>query len=169
MLLWAGVRQQERKMDNTRSYRVLVFDDDDVIRKLLWEYFDRRRYEVFTFPHPESCALCKIHSCTCPTRAACADIIISDLNMPFVRGLDFLEQQIDKGCKVKNLALMSGDLTEEDSDRAKTLGIMLFVKPFSLALLDGWVRTVEKGIPENRLLADWDFIDKDNSSVDSAA
>ena len=147
-------------MDNKRSYRVLVLDDDNVIRKILWEYFDNRGYEVFTFPHPKSCALCDIHTCNCPTREACSDIIISDLNMPFVKGLDFLEQQIKKGCRVKHLALMSGDLTEPDSDRAKALGIKLFEKPFKLTELGDWVEMVEKQIPENRLLTDWDLVNR---------
>ena len=145
-------------MDKNRTYRVLIFDDDNVIRKILWEYFDCLKYEVFTFPHPKSCALCDIHSCKCPTQEACADIIISDLNMPFVKGLDFLEQQINKGCKVNAYALMSSDLTEADSERAKTLGIKLFEKPFRLNELSDWVKNVEKQIPENRLLADWDFV-----------
>ena len=145
-------------MDKNRSYRVLIFDDDNMIRKILWEYFDRRQYEVFTFPHPKSCALCDINSCNCPTHEACADIMISDLNMPFVKGLDFLEQQIKKGCKVSAPALMSGDFLAADAERAKSLGIKLFEKPFKLNELDVWVKNVEKQIPESRLLADWDFV-----------
>ena len=147
-------------MDNNKPYRVLVFDDDGIIRKVLWEYFDSRKYEVFTFPHPKSCALCDINSCNCPTQETCADIIISDLNMPFIKGLDFLEQQIKKGCKCRNLALMSGNLAEAESDRAKTLEIKLFEKPFGLDELDDWVKIVENEIPENRVLTDWDFVDK---------
>ena len=53
---------------------------------------------------------------------------------------------------------MSSDLTEADSERAKTLGIKLFEKPFRLNELSDWVKNVEKQIPENRLLADWDFV-----------
>jgi DNA-binding response OmpR family regulator len=155
-----NVRQKERILDKVRPYRVLVFEDDDALRKLLWEYFDSRKYEVFTFPNPKSCALCDIHSCNCPVQHACADIIISDLNMPFVKGLDFLEQQIKKGCKVRYLALMSGYLTEDDSDRAKALGIKLFEKPFRLTELYDWAKTVEEMIPDNRLLTDWHFVDK---------
>jgi len=151
---------QERKMDDKRSYRILIFDDDNVIRKLLWEYFDSLKYEVFTFPNPRSCALCDIHSCICPGKAACSDMILTDLNMPFVKGLDFLEQQIKKGCKVKHFALMSGDLTEDDLDRAKALGVKLFEKPFTFKALSDWVKIVEQEIPENRRLTDWESIDK---------
>jgi DNA-binding NtrC family response regulator len=147
-------------MDAKRTFRVLIFDDEDNIRKLLWEYFDSRKYEVFTFPHPKSCALCDLQSCNCPTLEACADIIISDLNMPFMKGLDFLELQIKKGCKCKHLALMSGDLTLADSDRAKPLGIKLFKKPFKIREIDEWAKSVEAEIPVDRLLTEWNLKDR---------
>jgi len=147
-------------MVDNRPYRVLIFDDDDAIRKLLWKYFDSRKYEVFTFPHPKSCALCDLHSCDCPVQEACADVIISDLNMPFMKGLDFLEQQVKKGCKCKHLALISGDLTVADSDRAKPLGIELFKKPFRISEINEWVKIVEEEIPADRILTDWCLEDK---------
>ncbi|MEW6673871.1 MAG: response regulator [Thermodesulfobacteriota bacterium] len=147
-------------MNDKRPYRVLIFDDDDSIRKLLWGYFDGRKYEVFTFPDPKSCNLCDIQSCDCPTQEACADIIISDLNMPFMKGLDFLELQIKKGCKCRHLALMSGDLTVADADRAKPLGIKLFKKPFRIREIDEWVKKVEGEIPAGRQLTDWYFNDR---------
>lgn len=75
--------------------------------------------------------------------------------MPFMKGLDFLDQQIKKGCKCRHLALMSGNLTEEDSDRAKPLGIKLFKKPIKIREIDEWVKMVEAGIPTSRRLANW--------------
>ena len=55
---------------------------------------------------------------------------------------------------------MSGNLAEAESDRAKTLEIKFFEKPFGLDELDDWVKIVENEIPENRVLTDWDFVDK---------
>jgi len=146
-------------MAPNRSYRVLIFEDSNVIRKILWEYFDSLNYEVFTFPHPKSCALCDFRSCNCSTHEACADVIIADLNMPFVKGLDFIEQQIKKGCKVNAYALMSGDLTGVNPERAKKLGIELFQKPFDISELSEWVKKAEKQIPDDRLLSNWAFFD----------
>ena len=144
-------------MDMNRSYRILIFDDDELTRKLLWEYFDNRKYEVFTFSHPKSCALAELQSCACPIHQACADIIISDLNMPFMKGLDFLEQQIKKGCKCKYFALMSADLTNADSERAKMLGIKLFNKPFRINEIEEWIKIVEAEISPDRALNEWYF------------
>ena len=144
-------------MENELTYRVLVFDDDEVIRKILWMFFDDRGYEIFTFPHPKSCDLANIKSCECPVSYACTDIILTDLNMPFMKGLDFLDLQLQKGCKVKHMALMSGDIDNEARERAKKLGIKVFEKPFSIGVIKDWIETAEKDIPQKRRLYDWDM------------
>ena len=144
-------------MDHDTTYRILIFEDDESIRKILWHFFDHRGYEVFTFPHPRSCPICDISKCTCPTSESCADFIITDLNMPFMEGIDFIEQQISKGCKVKNLALMSGDLSGPVMERADELGVKVFPKPFKIADMERWVIDAEAKIPQNRELSDWHF------------
>jgi CheY-like chemotaxis protein len=101
------------------------------------------------------CPICEISECTCPLTEACADLIISDLNMPFLGGLDFFEQQISKGCRVRNLALISGDLQDTDKKRAGRLGIVVFKKPFRLADIEKWASAAEAGIPASRRLSDW--------------
>lgn len=142
-------------MENMTTYRVLIFDDDESIRQLLWYYFDRQGYEVFTFPYPATCPLSGASSCQCPSEESCSDIIISDLNMPFKRGLDFLEEQLSKGCRCKNMALMSGDLDQEDIERASGLKIKLFRKPFTIKEIEEWLREIEKTINPARKLSSW--------------
>ena len=80
---------------------------------------------------------------------------MSDLNMPHKKGVDFLEEQVQKGCRCQNLALMSGDLLKEDAERAKALNIKLFLKPFTIKELGGWINEIEKRIDPNRRLSDW--------------
>ena len=120
-------------------------------------FFDDRGYEVFTFPHPKSCGLVDIKTCSCPVSYACADLILTDLNMPFMKGLDFLEHQIKKGCRVRHMALMSGDIDAEVTERAKNLGIMIFEKPFTTKDLEDWIEIAEKDIPEQRRLFNWNI------------
>jgi len=106
------------------NYRVLIFDDQKEIRQLLWSLFDDRGYEVFTFPHPALCPLSEENQCPCPKEQTCSDLIISDVDMPFKNGLDFIEEQIKKGCKCENIALMSGALTSEHLTKAKSSKII---------------------------------------------
>ena len=137
------------------NYRVLIFDDQKEIRQLLWSLFDRRGYEVLTFPHPGVCPLSEEHPCPCQKEQACSDVIISDLNMPFKNGLDFVEEQIHKGCRCKNIALMSGAFTNERLAKTRSLGITIFKKPFQLADIINWLDRIEKDIDPERKLEDW--------------
>lgn len=141
------------------TYRVLIFDDDEAIRQMLWTLFDKRGYEVFTFPHPATCPLSGKKNCPCPDDQSCSDIIISDVEMPFKNGLAFIEEQLDKGCKCKHIALMSGAFTDEDLAKAKSLGLTIFVKPFRFKELLDWVSQIERQIDSKRVLTDW-FLNK---------
>ena len=141
------------------NYRAFIFDDEKEIRKILWRLFDNRRYQVFTFPHPGICPLSEEEICRCSSNETCADIILSDLNMPFEKGIDFLEGQIKKGCKCKHFALMSGGFSSEDISRAKSLGVNIFRKPFKLKEITNWLDHIEKDIDPKRKLSDW-FLDK---------
>ena len=78
------------------NYRALIFDDQEEIRQMLRLFFDSRGYEVFTFPHPASCPLSEEEVCPCSNQETCADVILTDLNMPIVKGIEFLEDQIEK-------------------------------------------------------------------------
>ena len=79
--------------------------------------------------------------------------------MPVQQGIDFLEGQMRKGCKCKNMALMSGDFAETDVVRAKSIGLMLLKKPFGIKEILEWIESIEKTIDPNRKLSDW-FLEK---------
>ena len=146
-------------MENQKTYRILIFDDSKEIRSLLCDFFNKRGYEAFSFPHPAVCPISHERICPCPTGIACSDFILSDLNMPVQQGIDFLEGQMRKGCRCKNMALMSGDFTENDVLRAKSIGLMLFRKPFGITEILEWTERVKKTIDPDRKLADW-FLEK---------
>jgi DNA-binding response OmpR family regulator len=141
------------------SYRALIFDDEKEIRNILWILFDDRGYQVFTFPHPGICPLSEEKICPCSSDEMCSDVILSDLNMPVKKGIDFLEEQIKKGCKCKHFALMSGDFSDEDVSRAKSLGVHIFKKPFNVEEISNWLDQIERDINPKRRLSDW-FINK---------
>ena len=135
--------------------RVFVFEDDDIIRSLLWEILDRRGYEVFTFPDPGSCPLHLASGCLCPVEEACGDIIISDLRMPNMSGLEFVQNQMKKGCKLKNVALISGAWSDTDLQSARRLGCQPFQKPFKIDEINTWLDECERKINPKRILSDW--------------
>ena len=135
--------------------RVLIFDDDPLIRQMLWAVCDRRDYEVFTFPDPGLCPLHTVERCPCGEDEICADIILSDLAMPNVPGLDFVESMIHKDCRCPRIALMSGSWSEDDIARARNLGCRLFAKPFHISQIVEWLDEVERLLSPNRRLYSW--------------
>lgn len=135
--------------------RVFVFDDNENLRSMLWHLLDSRGYEVFTFPDPGLCPLHLATGCPCPEDQACGDIIISDVNMPNVSGLEFVENQMKKGCKVKNVALMSGAWSDSDFQYAQRLGCQPLHKPFTTDEINKWLDECEKRINPKRVLSDW--------------
>ena len=135
--------------------RAVIFDDNDLIRFSLWHLFDQRGYEVFTFPEPCLCPLHVVQECPCPGDSSCADLIISDVNMLERSGIDFIERLMEKGCRQRHFALMSGAFTDPDRARAARLGCAVFEKPVDMEALTAWVESVEKSIPAERILFDW--------------
>ena len=135
--------------------RAVIFDDNDLIRHNLWYFFDQRGYQVFTFPEPGVCPLHVVRECPCPGDTSCADLIISDVDMLGRNGIDYVEKLLEKGCKLRNLAFMSGYFTARDADRAAKLGCVLFSKPFEMDAIAAWVEVVEQSIPPGRMLYDW--------------
>ena len=135
--------------------RALVLDDDRMIRGLLWHALDSRGCEVITFPDPGSCPLHLAATCPCPAAEACADLIISDVQMPNANGLDFVEAQKAKGCRCQHIALMSGGWTDAERRRARELGCKVFAKPFHLGDIYAWLDEVAEGLDPTRKLSDW--------------
>jgi YesN/AraC family two-component response regulator len=83
---------------------------------------------------------------------ACADIIISDVNMPAQTGLELMKDRKQRGCKTKYRALMSGDWTDSNLKYAKELGCRVFHKPFNLNEMTQWLDDCNERIePERRL------------------
>jgi DNA-binding response OmpR family regulator len=123
--------------------RVVIFDDEPAIRQVLGAPCDRRGYEVFTFPNPGLCPLYAMDLCPCPPGTVCADLLLSDLIMPEVQGMDFVETLMSKLCVAPHLVLMSARWPAAAHARAARLGCRHFIKPFVSAELPAWFDTVE--------------------------
>lgn len=139
-----------RKNKAHRIARVFIFDDQELIRHLAKDILEANGYEVYTFSYPFNCELCQ-----CADGNACADVIISDVNMPNTTGLEFIENQINTGCKIENIALMSGSWSESGLEKAKRLGCKVFHKPFDIKEMTKWLENCEKNTDSSRILASY--------------
>ena len=146
-------------MTSAFKFRVILIEDSKAILRLLSETFGDRGYEIFGFSNPAICPLQMIPECRCGVNQTCTDIIVSDLNMPNLTGLSFIENQKKKNCKCKHVALISANWTEQELSLAHKLGCKIFTKPFFFQEFDEWLDKVETSIDPTRKLSDW-FQDK---------
>lgn len=104
--------------------RILIIDDDEIIRKFLMDFFDDLGYEVITAECGED-ALTKFTPQT-------FDLVVSDLIMPDLSGIEVLKELKAKDEKVL-FFLVTGYPTLETAVEAMKSGAYDYiVKPFNL-------------------------------------
>jgi DNA-binding response OmpR family regulator len=145
--------------------RVLIFDDNDALVVILKNILVERGYEVFTFSDRGVCPLFHTVDHIAMSDSICADIIISDLYLPNIDGLDIIRDRINNGCKVKCRALMSTAWSEADWQYAHKLGCKLFRKPFDLKEILEWLDECAKKVDADRRLIN---LSRDKKIIDEA-
>jgi DNA-binding NtrC family response regulator len=133
--------------------RVLIIDDDSDIRNLLKTVLVSKGYEVTTLADPTEFPYFDNERCQCPPEKHCSDILIADIVMPKVNGIDFYKRLAGNGCYplVKgNVAIMSGYLTIHYMNELNELGIHYFRKPLELNALYAWVEQCRARIEATR-------------------
>ena len=134
--------------------RFIVIDDQEGIRYIFREYLTELGHEVVCAEHPLAEPICnKTHCCN---EEACADGYFVDFSMPYMTGIEFLENSLRRGCKIplKNMVLMSGNFTQWAYERAEELGITLKNKPIKLSEIETLIEEMQNRINPNRKLAE---------------
>ncbi len=139
---------------NKVRIRAVVIDDEDAIRDLICYILEKRGYEIYASSDPLVCPVYLDCECPCPAEHVCAHIIITDINMTNMTGLEFVKHQKNSGCKVQNIAVMSGSWTYEEMEHANNLNCHVFKKPFNIDEIKKWLNECEKRINHNSKLAD---------------
>jgi CheY-like chemotaxis protein len=139
-----------------RKRRAIVYDDEALITSMFRMYLSSLNYEVLTFAEPvASCPIYSSDSDVCSKTAACADIILTDFQMPRMNGIQLLEAQVKNGCKlsIKNKALVSAYLDDVNLKKVEQLGCAYFHKPLDFSKFSAWLADCEKRIDLSKPLA----------------
>lgn len=135
------------------KYRTILCEDNEHVREVINFMLEERGHEVFSFEDAGDCPLGSLTECKCNHTNICSDIIISDVSMPKLNGLKFVENLREKGCNNKNIALVSGYWTDKDILKAKELGCTVFHKPVYPEELFEWISICEKSVDPQRVLS----------------
>ncbi len=129
-----------------RKRRAVIIDDEEIIVDLFKDFFFERKYEVLAYTGPVVCPMRDEKGNLCNTVYPCADVIITDFEMPRMNGLELLQEQSRHGCNLKreNKAVMSGHLDEESHWKVKQLGYAFFQKPIDFSKFSAWLDECEK-------------------------
>jgi len=134
--------------------RVILIEDEDLLRDALERAFKRRGYEVISVSGPTFCPAFMNSESACTAEQPCGDFILTDNNMPDMSGLDFIARQREKGCKgaVSNVAVMSACWDEEELLKAQELGCKIFQKPLDLKEVLAWLDANKQTLNPDREL-----------------
>ncbi len=132
--------------------RILLFEDNRLLRSMLHRMFLEQGWEVLVYPDPAHCPLRHAARCACDSPQVCADVIVTDLEMPDVDGLTFVRDLLGAGCRVRFLAMFTAADDPAELAKAKDLGFAVFSKVDGLTALLKWLHEIERLINGGRAL-----------------
>ena len=121
--------------------RILLAEDDDEMRRLLAHSLSEEGYEV-TQCHDGGEFLVRLQSFIVDKHSVDFDVIVSDIRMPGLTGLEILEELHE--CKEFPPMILITAFGDEDTHaRAKKFGVAaIFDKPFEIDVLLSKVREI---------------------------
>lgn len=121
----------------------LLFEDNDFYREVLTEILYEQNFQVLGYTDPNAFLSTKADCCSAGNKP-CADVMITDNQMPGMTGLEFLEHVRARGCRLPNAckAITSGNWDQQERDQAIASGCKVFHKPTSLEELSAWLDQV---------------------------
>jgi CheY-like chemotaxis protein len=116
-----------------RDTTVLLVDDNFHVRDILERYLTQEGYDVRLVNDGEAGLKA--------LRDELPDVLILDINMPRMGGLDVLERMQEEGLKPSVILTISGEADHDSARKSLELGAHDFlVKPLELAYLDWAIR-----------------------------
>lgn len=126
----------------TKPLKVVLIDDEPAILTVLERSLRHKGFEVETYGSATECLDAYQGNSTCQQHA---DIILTDIDMPQIDGIEFLNTLHRNNCPCRHVALMTGKAFDDVRlQKIEKSGVKLFLKPFSIAEFIGWVSLIQR-------------------------
>ena len=124
-----------------RQKTALLFDDDEMCRNMLSDILAEKQFKVQAFTDPTSFLTHQEKTCCHQDTHPCFDVLLTDMHMPGMTELEFLERLKGFGCKIPdhNRAIISGNWSVADLKRAEQFNCKTFHKPTPMDEIFSWL------------------------------
>lgn len=128
-------------MKQVRKLKILIFEGNQTLLRSYEELFEFHGHDVHAYTEPSFCALFHDSPCKCSSESPCADVLIAELQMNSMDGIEFFKEQKIRGCKlrVENQALMSTSISSEQKDAITELGCHFIKRPVNIPEIVKWL------------------------------
>ena len=123
--------------------KAALLDDEDVVRQFMTAVLERHGVDVQAFVDPTECLPRWRKPNGDTSGRSWTDIVVTDIRMPHMSGIDFAEELVSGGFDPACVAVMSGSWTVEDVERVTALGCVQFAKPISVSRFSEWLIKAE--------------------------
>ena len=129
------------KAKQLKPMKVMVIDDEPAILKIMAESLRQRGYEVETYGSATECLDAYQGNSTCQKHS---DVILTDIDMPRMNGIEFLDLLQNRNCPCQHIAVMTGGMFDDARlHKIKQRGCKVFMKPFSVAEFIDWLSLIQ--------------------------
>lgn len=128
---------------------VLVIDDDKTIRECLKHFFEYLGLQVITYASPaempcfvEADLINDFLTHDLRNELTSVDLVITDIEMPHITGIEFIELLSQTDFTRQHIAVMSGAWQEKYTQVVDHLNCKKFSKPLDLKEIDEWLTSL---------------------------
>ena len=128
------------------KYRIIILEDKYSNLENLKFELNKRGYEVVNYEDSMNGLI------QYDDEEYSTDFIITNITEPFINGIKFVEKIRKKDIRLKNIAILAGNFSDEDIEKAISLGCRVFLQPLSIVSLLDWLEEKKKNVPPKRKL-----------------
>jgi len=137
-----------------RKKKALIFAKNPLTLDHLEKILLLRGYDVLAFRNPIVCPIYNTRPETCKNLRPCADVLITDSDIPNIDGVNLLLKQYERGCQmdIRNKAVIADHVPLIDKRLIDYVGFKHLKKPFDLTEISKWLDECEQRIDLDKMV-----------------